>query len=184
MHRCDTLITSDSDFDRLSFWLSIYQKTSNSKVNLTKTQGLWIGSWKDRKDSPLGLKWNNKGLKVLGTYVGNNKEFFKQNWDEMQDDILIKLEKWKPFARGLSLRGRSLVINLLSASKLWHKLNSVSIPDEVVNTIQSKFAEFLLQGKHWISQEMLYLPINMGGQGLIHIISRIRDFRIQFVCIF
>jgi hypothetical protein len=31
---------------------------------------------------------------------------------------------------------------------------------------------------------MLYLPINMGGQGLIHIISRIRDFRIQFVCIF
>ena len=97
----------------------------------------------------------------------------------MQDDILIKLEKWKPFDRGLSLRGRSLVINLLSASKLWHRLNSVSIPDEVVNTIQSKFAEFLLQGKHWISQEMLYLPINMGGQGLIYIISRIRDFRIQ-----
>jgi hypothetical protein len=28
---------------------------------------------------------------------------------------------------------------------------------------------------------MLYLPIHMGGQGLIHIISRIRDFRIQFV---
>ena len=99
-------------------------------------------------------------MKVLGTYAGNNKEFFKQNWDEMQDDILIKLEKWKPFARGLSLRGRSLVINLLSASKLWHKLNSVSIPDEVVNTIQNKFAEFLLQGKHWISQEMyIYLLI-------------------------
>ena len=123
-------------------------------------------------------------MKVLGTDVGNNKEFFKQNWDGMQDDILIKLEKWKSFARGLSLRGKSLVINLLSASKLWHKLNSVSIPDEVVNIIQIKFAEFLWQGKHWISKEMLYLPINMGGQGLIHIISRIRDFRIQFVCIF
>jgi hypothetical protein len=32
--------------------------------------------------------------------------------------ILIKLENWKPFARGLSLKGRSLVVNLLSASKL------------------------------------------------------------------
>jgi hypothetical protein len=59
-------------------------------------------------------------LKVLGTDVGNNKEFFKENWDGMQDDILIKLEKWKPFARGLSLRGRPLVVNLLSASKLGH----------------------------------------------------------------
>ena len=95
--------------------------------------------------------------------------------------VLFKLEKWKPFTHGLSLRGTTLVINLLSASKLWHKLNSVSIPDEVINTIQNKFVEFLWQGKHWISKEMLYLPINMGGQGLIHIISRIRDFRIQFV---
>ena len=69
----DTLITSDSDFERLSFSLSIYQKASNSKVNLTKTQGLWVGSWKDRTDSPLGLKWNNIGLKVMGTYVGNKK---------------------------------------------------------------------------------------------------------------
>jgi hypothetical protein len=33
--------------------------------------------------------------------------------------------------------------------------------------------QFEWQGKHWISKEMLYLPI--------HIISRIRDFRIQFV---
>jgi hypothetical protein len=82
----------------------------------------------------------------------------------MQDDILIKLEKWKSFARGLSRRGKSLVINLLSASKLWHKLNSVSIPDEVVNIIQIKFAEFLWQGKHWISTEMLYLPMHMEGQ--------------------
>jgi len=29
----DTLNTSDSDFERLSFWLNIYQKASNSKVN-------------------------------------------------------------------------------------------------------------------------------------------------------
>jgi hypothetical protein len=41
---------------------------------------------------------NSKGLKVLGTYVGNDKEFFKQNWHGIQDDIAIKLEKWKPFA--------------------------------------------------------------------------------------
>ena len=27
----------------------------------------------------------------------------------------------------------------------------------------------------------MYLPVNMGGQGWIHIISRIRDFRIQFL---
>ena len=59
-HDVNTLITSDSDFERLSFWLDIYQETSNSKVNLTNTQGLWIGCWKGRKDNPLDLKWNKK----------------------------------------------------------------------------------------------------------------------------
>ena len=97
--------------------------------------------------------------------------------------ILIKLENWKPFARGLSLKGRSLVVNLLSASKLWHKLNSVSILDEIINTIQNKFVEFLWQGKHWISKEMLYLPNDMGRSRIdsYHFISIIRDFQIQFV---
>ena len=38
----NTLITSDSDFERLSFLLDIYQKASNSKFNLIKTQGLWM----------------------------------------------------------------------------------------------------------------------------------------------
>jgi hypothetical protein len=49
----NTLMTSDSDLERLSYWLSIYQKASHSKVNLNKTQGLWTGSWKDRTNSPL-----------------------------------------------------------------------------------------------------------------------------------
>jgi hypothetical protein len=39
----------------------------------------------------------------------------------------------------------------------------VSIPDEGIDAIQSKFVEFLWQGKHWISKEMLYLSVNMGG---------------------
>ena len=177
----NTLLTSDRDFDRLSFWLDIYQKSSNSKVNLQKTEGLWVGKWKNRSDCPMDLKWNNKGLKVLGTFVGNTKDFYKQNWEGMEDEISIKLDKWKPFARGLSLRGRTLVINLLSASKLWHRLNSVAVPDVIINAIQNKFVDFLWQGKHWVSKEMLYLPVNTGGQGLVHIISRIRDFRIQFV---
>ena len=94
----------------------------------------------------------------------------------MEEDITVKLDRWKPFARGLSLRGRTLVINLLSASKLWHRLNSVAVPDEIINAIQSKFVDFLWQGKHWVSKEMLYLPVCTGGQGLVHILSRIRDF--------
>ena len=93
----------------------------------------------------------------------------------------LNLKSGNPLPLDCLLAVIYLVINLLSASKLWHKLNYVSIPDEVINTIQNIFVEFLWQGKHWISKEMLYLPMHMEGQWLIHIISRIRDFRIQFV---
>ena len=50
--------------------------------NNEKTQGLWVGSWKNRTDDPFQeidahetkrIKWTNKNVECLGIYVGNER---------------------------------------------------------------------------------------------------------------
>ena len=42
--------------------LSDYEEASGAKVNYNKTNGLWAGSWKTRRISPIDIKWTNTNL--------------------------------------------------------------------------------------------------------------------------
>src|SRR4029434_8555301 len=38
-----------------------------------------------------------------------------------------------------------------------------------------------IYGLHWIPQSVLFLPKEEGGQGLVHLASRVAAFRLQFL---
>lgn len=173
--------STEQDFDVISHWLGVYQLSSNAKVNMQKTSGLWCGSWKTRTDTPLNITWKSDGLKVLGNFIGNSKEFEKQNWNDMELQIDKSLQKWKPFVRALSYRGRALICNQLAGSKIYYRLVCFAPPKDIVRDLQRKLVDFLWQGRHWIPAEIVYLHISEGGLGLINIESRIGDFRLQFI---
>ena len=174
-------LTSNNDFYRLQEWLSIYERASNSRINYAKSQGLWVGRWKTRTDMPLNIKWNNKGLKVLGTFLGNTPMWLDKNWSDIIDKIESKLDWWARYAPSMSYRGRTLVINQLIASKLLHRLVCLCPPTMLINNIQKLFVNFFWQGRHWLPAETIYLPPSQGGQGLIHLPSRIASFRLQYI---
>ena len=47
--------------------LELYEKATEAKVNYKKTKGLWVGSWKGRRTSPMpGIKWTSGDVKNLG----------------------------------------------------------------------------------------------------------------------
>ena len=48
--------------------LDDFQKLSGLAVNPTKTEGMWIGSSRENKTKPLGIKWPNEPIKALGVY--------------------------------------------------------------------------------------------------------------------
>ena len=52
------ICTKDEGFEIVNETLELYASSI----------GLWCGSWRERKDSPLGLKWTNKGMKYLGVF--------------------------------------------------------------------------------------------------------------------
>lgn len=71
------------------------------------------------------------------------------------------------------------MINNLAASMLWHRVTVLNPPKEMLTTIQKAFVDFFWNGHHWLIPGILYLPVAEGGQGLIHIESKILAMRLQ-----
>lgn len=77
-------------------------------------------------------------------------------------------------------RGRVLVINNLEASTLWHKLSCMDPPVGLLPKLQSILVNFFWDKLHWLPQSVLYLPKEEGGQGMVHLQSRLSTF-CQFI---
>ena len=76
---------------------------------------------------------------------------------------------------------QTLIINNLVASTLWHRLACMEPPSGLIRKIQGLMVDFFWDRMHWVPQAVLFLPKEEGGQGLIHIESRVAAFRLQFL---
>lgn len=160
--------------------LDIYEKASSAKVNWEKSYGFIVGQWENGGPPTLpgGLHWGREGIKILGVFLGV-ESYRKKNWEGLLEKVSAKLSKWKWLLPELSYRGRVLVTNNLAAFMLWHRLNVLEPPDDIVKSIQRKLVEFFWSGQHWIPAPALYLPTQEGGQSLIDIRISIHTFRLQ-----
>ncbi|KAK3516433.1 hypothetical protein QTP70_012487, partial [Hemibagrus guttatus] len=120
-------------------------------------------------------------------------EFYKAFWAVIGQDVLDvlrdsiqrehvkgRLSRWKRLVPKMSYRGRTLVINNLAASSLWHKLACVDPPPNLLANIQAQLVDFFWGGLHWIPQSVLHHK-EEGGQGLVQLSSRAAAFRLQFI---
>ncbi|KAK3510268.1 hypothetical protein QTP70_032587 [Hemibagrus guttatus] len=113
-------------------------------------------------------------------------EFYKAFWGVIGQDMLDVL--WDSIRRGgkrpvpkMSYRGRTLVINNLATSFLWHKLACVDPLPNLLASIQTLLVDFFWGGLHWIPQSVLHLPKEEGGQGVVQLASRTAAFCLQFL---
>ena len=85
--------------------LEIFKKASGLMINFTKTEGMWIGSFKNNKAKPFGIKWPSEPIKALGVfYTYDQKLLLEKNFIENLDKIKKLLNVWS--SRGLSIYGK------------------------------------------------------------------------------
>ena len=48
--------------------LNEFKELSGLEINTTKTEAMWVGKWKDRKDEPFGFKWPKEPVNALGVF--------------------------------------------------------------------------------------------------------------------
>lgn len=106
-----------SSLQKLFQLLRKYELGTGAKLNVNKTEAMWLGAWRTCTDTPLGLTWVNK-MKILGVYFSNGLSTVEQeNWQPKLSKLEKNLNRWK--SRNLSLVGKALIINTLGASKFW-----------------------------------------------------------------
>ena len=161
--------------------LTRFEKASNAKINIDKTDALWLGSWRDNVHNPNNLKWTNSMVKTLGVYVGNNRlEAAQRGFTEIKEKISHKLKYWS--GKGISLKGRIRVINTFVLSKLWYICEVQDIPNAILLDINKMLLKFVWNGKfHQRSLKGIQQDYKLGGLRLGCIEKKITAFRIQWL---
>ena len=75
--------------------LTIKQFSAASGLKLNKSEGLWLGIWKDRSDKPAGLSWGDAPIKSLGIYFGyDHARLVLLNWEKKIERLKAQLDIW------------------------------------------------------------------------------------------
>ncbi len=135
-------INDNNDVQELQQIVNDFKNISSALVNWQKSDALLIGNWEGGNPIlPGGLLWKRDGLKYLGVFLGNDF-FMQKNWEGMADKVTGRLKKWRWLLPQLSFRGRTLIINNLAASSLWHRLACVDPPAGFLTKIQARMVDF------------------------------------------
>ena len=67
------ILANNYSITRCFHIVNIFEKGSGSRLNTTKTEGLWISRSAGRQTGPANITWVTDKLKILGLYFGHAK---------------------------------------------------------------------------------------------------------------
>ena len=123
---------------RLFDLLQQFENCSGLRINQSKSEILWLGSLRQRKDSILELKLSDETVYGLGVYFSYDEELAtKRNFFEKLPTLKKILNIWS--SRDISIYGRVNIVKTLAISKLTFICSVLDTPkgfsDEVNNII-------------------------------------------------
>ena len=144
-----------------------FGKYSGLRLNLDKTEGLWLGNGKNRNDNFANINWEKSYIKALGVYFGyDKKEIETLNWDNKLQAIKRILNKWK--YRDLTFQGRILILKTLALSQVVYLISTLIVPSWVINEINKEFYNFIWKGKRdKICRKVLINSYESGGLQMV-----------------
>ena len=173
-------LTSDASFRAVEEAYDLFARASAARLNKQQSQGLWVGSWAGRVDTPLGFLWNSKGLVFLGVHLGNTQKIENLNWSKCKNKLQNTLSKWRGLAKRLSFKGRVLIANQLAASQTCHYIATLSPPSNVLSELQAMLVDFVWPTKrHYLNKQTTFEKPDSGGLGLVCLQARMLTFRFK-----
>ena len=180
-HADDTTIfvTNDNEFPIINDIFTLYSEGSGSKINIPKTTGLWLGSWKSRLDNPTKYKFVNNHLKILGITFGNQVRP-EVNWDPRINKIKSTLNRWK--YRDLTLNGKAIIVNTLCGAGLNYLGSVIHCPKDQVQQIEKIIWNYYWSGKKdKIKRNTITGPKEKGGTGIINISYKLHALKLKWI---
>ena len=92
---------------------------------------MWIGSSRQNKTKPLGIKWPDELIKAIGVYYSyDSKLLHEKNFIEKLDSIKKLVNIWS--SRGLSINGKVTVIKSLIIPKFVYIASLLPTPKDAL----------------------------------------------------
>ena len=144
-----------------------FGKVSGLKLNIEKTEGLWLGRGRNRGDNFADINWGKDSVKALGVFFGYNKQDIEErNWRSKVELIKKILNKWK--YRDLTMQGRILIVKSLALSQVVYLISSLCVPSWVINEINKEFYSFVWKYKRdKICRKVLINEFDRGGMKML-----------------
>ena len=127
---------------RLLELIECFGRFSGLNIKFEKTEALWLGSLRNCKKQPLGIKWPSRPVRALGVYFSyDGKKCSEDNFNEELKNLKAKLNICK--TRDLSIFRRIMLIKTLGISQFTHLASVITIPEHVMVCIERLIFNFL-----------------------------------------
>ena len=155
-----TLTLKDDPSIQRSFEvIARFEGASGSKLNLEKTEGIYVGKQAGRPQGPAPIKWRTNHIEVLGTNIGNSNA---QNWENKTEKAETALTKWAN--RDLTITGRTLLIRTYAIASIVYLATVFTLPNTIVKRLNSAIFKFLWKGRNeLLKRDTMHLPRDQGG---------------------
>ena len=142
-----TVLVCDCDSAlRLLELLEGFKRVSGLEINTSKTEAMWLGTWKNRKEKSFSFKWPDDPVLALGIYFTYDSERARMlNLDEKIDKLEKTLSCWK--RRNLTPMGEINIVKTLGLSKLIYSASVLTMSRRTVERINRIIFNFIWDGK-------------------------------------
>ena len=141
---------------------------------------MWVGSSRNNKSKPFGIKWSGEPIKALGVYYSyDTKLLHEKNFIERLDSVKKLVNVWS--SRGLSVYGKVTVIKSLIIPKFVYILSLLPAPKEIVQELNRILFKFLWKGTDKVTRLSTINEYENGGLKMIDLESMVKSLRLAWL---
>ena len=176
-----TAVLSDIDSAQAPFnLLEVFKNLSGLVIKSSKTEGMWIGSPRDKTSKLFGIKWHDEPIKALGVYyLYDIKLLHEKKIIERLDSVKKLINIWS--SRGLSIYGKVTVIKSLTIPKFVYISSLLPAPKEIVKKLNQLIFNFLWKGTDKVTRLSTINEHEDGGLKMVDLESMIKSLRLAWL---
>ena len=153
--------------DNMLRTLDMFYSCSSLKVNVEKTEAMWLGSCRNFDNTPLPLVWT-KHVKVLGIFFSYNEQLANDlNFDAKITSLKQTLALWKN--RDLTAIGKIVIVKTFGLSKFLYVSNLITMPSAIQKQMNSIIHKCIWNGPDKIKRTVFMANYDEGGLKMVDI---------------
>ena len=164
--------------------LNSFYEFSGLKLNTTKTEAMWVGSYRKSKQTIGDLKWKlypNNVIKSLGIYFSSSKPAgeINDNWLPKINKIKNIIKVWQQ--RYLTMIGKIVIVKSLLSSQLSFVGSIIDIPEKVIKELDTLLFKYVWGGSEKVKRKTIIGEYSDGGLKMIHLQSFLNSLKATWI---